>query len=179
MYDMLILDPTEGKWIPICKPDSNGECWAIPVKNLVHEWKHWNPSATEITLGIACTSGAIGKCLAWGFDPFADDSVKNDECLSCVRMVRADYCGDGISYTISGEIIGFIIPGRKMSRLPNHWVFEAAWGPDGANCVNTARVGYLEEEARKRCPGLWETTCNRDAASKRKDTVILSFIQRE
>ena len=74
-------------------------------------------------------------------------------------MVRADYCGDGRSYTRDGTMIevedAFGILGDGGLPSPTRR-FEAAWGPEGATCVDHVRVparGTLEDVLRA-CPRL-------------------------
>lgn len=50
---------------------------------------------------------------------------------SCVRLARADYCGDGVPYTKNGTLIavsdfqGIVAPEAD----PGDMLFEAGWGP--------------------------------------------------
>ena len=51
---------------------------------------------------LICTGGAIGKCVRWGYKPWRsgpDGVALWDYHQACVRMVRADYGGDGVGHT--------------------------------------------------------------------------------
>ena len=118
----------------ICKMRSDGSTWLIPM---VGRWSiegKLNRAASGATL--ACASGALGKCAGWGFPPW----VAKDAFSACVRMVRADYCGDGRSHTRAGVLISFEYPAQAT--IGNRR-FEAFWGADGAHCVETTRVPEL------------------------------------
>lgn len=58
-------------------------------------------------------------------------------------MVRADYCGDGTSYTQNGTPIdlydGLIL---QVDTEPG-WLVDAEWGTAGARCVKLIRWGQL------------------------------------
>ena len=75
---------------------------------------------------------------------------------SCMRMVRADYCGDGIPHTRNGTTIDIWDPKGVQSddtRLPG-FTFEASWAPDGAVWLKRTRikaVADLDSIARE-CP---------------------------
>ena len=57
----------------------------------------------------------MGKCILWGYQPWSTkNECKGSKCRTqaldpwlqaCTRMVRADYCGDGRSYTFDGTPI--------------------------------------------------------------------------
>jgi hypothetical protein len=84
---------------------------------------------------IACRRvGAVAKCIDFGYKPWASPEL--DELhQACVRMVRADFCGDGTTWTKDGNLIdiedalGIMTPGRGF-------VFEATWTKDGASFMN-------------------------------------------
>ena len=59
-------------------------------------------------------------------------------------MVRADYCGDGRSWTKDGTPIDLY--DRLAIQTDDHndgMEFEAAWGVDGAHCVRHTRIPEL------------------------------------
>jgi hypothetical protein len=110
----------------LCAKDASGEEWALPY---LDEDGH---------VSFACTSGAIGKCIRWGYPPGAAAGLHQ----ACVRMVRADYGGDGTSHTRDGTLIGFcdrvgIHPCNRSRDI------EAAWSAGGAVCVAYPRIPEL------------------------------------
>ena len=56
---------------------------------------------------LACTSGALGKCVRFGYRPwaFAQGSELREFYNACIRMVLADYCGNGTATTKDGQSI--------------------------------------------------------------------------
>jgi hypothetical protein len=125
----------------------------------------------ESKFSLICASGAIGKCVRWGYKPWRttpEGTSLWDHHQACVRMVRADYGGDGIGYTRDGTPIDYYdqigIAEPASSGLLN---FEAAWDPDGAVCVHKPRlsdkVSALElERLYPRLKGRTGTECRED-----------------
>jgi hypothetical protein len=110
----------------LCTPDVDGNRWALVTHDEHDE------------LQLVCSSGAIGKCIRWGYTP----NVSVDVHKACIRMTRADYGGDGSTATRDGTWIGFcdrvgVHPCSGTERI------EAAWSADGAVCVAHPRVDQI------------------------------------
>ncbi len=87
---------------------------------------------------ITCTGGAEGKCVRFGYKPWRQVPRASlaPYYQTCVRLVRADYCGDGTGHTRNGTPIDiFDKIGIQRDEAAPGLTFEAAWGPDGAVCV--------------------------------------------
>jgi hypothetical protein len=84
------------------------------------------------------SDGAITKCVrTFHLDPQA----LSDAFQACVRMVRADYCGDGMPHTFLGTEVGVSTPHDPMTvpECTQHGCFEASWSKNGAVCVARTR----------------------------------------
>jgi hypothetical protein len=145
LYDIAMLDAGTGQAQPYCLPDPQGLRAGILLP-------------ADGGLKITCTSGAIGKCIRFGYHPWktaADGRPMADYHAACVRMVRADYCGDGQPNTEDGTIIDMYdrIGVQQPDMLPGQ-SFEAAWGPDGAVCVARTRKPLLLslDRLKQQCP---------------------------
>ena len=109
------------------------------------------------TLYFGCIAAAVGKAGNWGYPSW---DVGPGHFTAAVRSVRADYCGDGQSYTTKGQALqvadvwdynGFVDPLRPV---------EAVFGEKGASCLGTPRwslVDYLDVTCSdghppKKCP---------------------------
>jgi hypothetical protein len=109
----------------------------------------------EVSVSFSCTNGAIAKCVRFGYDP---STVGPDLHQSCTRMVRADYCGSGVSFTKNGTLIdvfdthGIQQPTRGDASL----VFEAAWTTSGAACVNRTRYEAFSTSGAPVLPSCWD-----------------------
>jgi hypothetical protein len=101
--------------------------------------------------------GVLAKCYYWGFAKARDQELLTYQ--ACVRAARADYCGNGESYTQSGTTIQiYETPETKYGKpievaedaalcpLPYlSWTpcFEAIWSPTRALCISHARYRQL------------------------------------
>lgn len=144
---------------PYCLPSADGlrEGYAIAGRADADGTIH---PAQPGEFVLACTSGAQGKCLRFGYRPWetGPDGVSNtDRYNACIHMVRADYCGDGTATTEDGTLIDmFDDAGIQVAERKPGFTFEAAWTPMGAACVAHVRIRdniSLEDLART-CPRL-------------------------
>jgi hypothetical protein len=147
LHRFSIPDPSAGGWREFCTPGPDGTVAGFPVAGTwTADGRHVRTSAG---FTIACTSGAIGKCIRIGYQPWGDRKGQSlwDYHQACARMVRADYGGDGVSHTRDGTTIDpFDRLGIQSPEPDPHGrnlEFEAAWGPDGAVCVRRTRIPEL------------------------------------
>lgn len=106
-----------------------------------------------VDVSFSCANGAIAKCVAWGYDPFA---IGPDLHQTCTRMVRADYCGTGIPFTKDGTMIDvFDTRGVQTPTNDASFSFEAAWGTNGAVCVNRTRFDAHDARGAAVAPSCW------------------------
>jgi hypothetical protein len=128
---------TQHGWSPLCGIDGGGApIQAIPVPGVFDHTKgtatggSYTPSSTSFTFG--CREAGIAKCIEFGYSAQAPAS----EFAACTRMLRADYCGDGRSWTLNGTLINFYDNiGVAFDRAS--WPFEAEWTAQGASCVSS------------------------------------------
>jgi ADYC domain len=62
-----------------------------------------------------------------------------DHHQACTRMLRADYCGDGTSYTVDDVEIN-VYDGLGIRVDSEAWASEAEWDADGALCLSSPRI---------------------------------------
>jgi hypothetical protein len=80
-----------------------------------------------------------------GIDPTGQVPVAPDkQRQSMLKMLTADYCGTGQSFTVNGHPLRYMDRAGiytanpvDVSDLPN---LEAIWGPQGAVCINKPRM---------------------------------------
>jgi len=153
------------RWLPLCKG-------AEPALALAGQWDltvgpggGGKVSAKKSLLTLACQSSALGKCVTvFSYKPWAKTPLGTslDELhQSCVRAVRADYCGNGQSNTQKDERINFY-DSAGVQHDAADWPLEAVWSADGARCVETTRL--------RRAP--------HDPRTQRPETDVREYIQR-
>ena len=163
----LSYDTGEG-WLPVCVDAGGLEVEAYALSGV------WDMTEGTATGGrrlpsndhftFACrVSGAIGKCVDFGYVPWR--TVGNTALTSyhdtCVRAVRADWCGDGRAWTVNGTTIN-LYDRKSVQEDTELFAPEAEWNPNGATCLNSLRVlaGDLRGELVPECARARQTlTC--------------------
>lgn len=157
-YAVYVADGLD--WSPLCGSDEKG--YPIAALAVPGAWDQrqghkdggkWKLKKDE--LSFACRGSSVAKCMELGYKPWVDpeSSPGNEEIRAkkyfkeeshlqaCVRMLRADYCGDGTSFTVDGRRLE-VWDSMGHHEEEMHWTFEAAWGPDGATCLSEPRVEF-------------------------------------
>jgi hypothetical protein len=157
-----VVRGSSGQAVELCAPDADGRSLGFPVAD--------GRGSYELT----CTSGAIGKCVRWGYRPWEEQPggpPLRALHQACVHMARADYGGDGRASTREGTLIHVCDRfGVRLCRDDAPLAFEAAWGIDGAVCVARVRVAEnisLREIAARYPrvkPQLGPAACTQDSA---------------
>ena len=179
LYDLAVRDAAGG-WRPLCRPDPDGHALGFPLSGA------WTPDGRHIasdTFEIACTSGVIAKCVRAGYKPWTSYNGVPlwDYHQTCVRMFRADYCGDGVATTRDGTWINFEDKlGLQVYDPDPDMQFEAAWGPNGAVCVRKVRIPEITslDALVRACPyrlaGRVGVACSEEAARASREALILN-----
>jgi len=158
-----------GRWVPVCSPNFYGETWGFPIA-----LPEGHPGR-EGPITLTCASGAVGKCVRFGYKPWAKGPHGEDLApyhAACVRMVRADYCGDGVPHTKNGTSIDLYdhIGVQHDDDRDNDGEFplEAGWTAQGATCLAHTRWSDVatRDEVLKQCPRLAQAEpCTEDRAA--------------
>lgn len=111
-------------------------------------------SYTDDLLYVGCLEGAVGKAGGlWGYWPDEVDAESGmvngdprEHFQAATRMVRADYCGDGNSYTVPGkqlelyDVLGATVHDSTASDYgTTRPMVEAVWDASGAVCLDIQR----------------------------------------
>jgi hypothetical protein len=158
LYGLSGQDPETGAWSNLCQPDPDGRRLGFPLNGaFTPDGRHVEAPGRFF---VTCTGGAEGKCVRFGYKPWGtlpDGSPMEPYYQACVRMVRADYCGDGVGHTRNGTPIDlFDRVGVQADEVASGMTLEAAFGPGGAVCVRHTRLpDVLEMDAlAAQCPRL-------------------------
>lgn len=119
-------------WHPLCpgtEPDGSA-VHAIAVPGSWDGTARYVSSTTQFTW--SCRHKSIAKCIEMGYQPWNGREV---QMASCIRMLRADYCGTGVSYTVDGTLLN-LYDAAGVQQDTESWAVEAEWSPAGAVCVN-------------------------------------------
>lgn len=145
----------EDRWMPLCKDGAsavavNGQ-WDLGVSPGGGGKK--SIAAAEVT--FACQGSAIAKCVTLlKYRPWSSTAAGASLDVlhqSCVRAVRADYCGNGQSNTRRNQQVNFY-DSAGVQRDGADWPLEAIWTPDGARCVESTRLAVTPADPRTQRP---------------------------
>jgi hypothetical protein len=142
LYGLSQEDPATGAWSDLCEPDPDGRRLGFPLAGaFTPDGRHVEAPGRFL---VTCTGGAEGKCVRFGYKPWgraADGTPLAPYYQACVRLVRADYCGDGVGHTRNGTPIDlFDRVGVQADEPAPGMTLEAAFGPQGAACVRRTRI---------------------------------------
>lgn len=93
---------------------------------------------------IGCEGTATYDAKLLGYAPDADDATSAtsvDARQAAYKMIMADYCGTGTSFTLQGEAVLWANDRGSIS-FDQHLAdsLEAVWTEDGAACLSTPRL---------------------------------------
>jgi hypothetical protein len=122
----------DGQWSGLCDAGPDGRRQGFPLQGMAKG------------LEFTCTSGAVGKCVRFGYRPWAtgpDGQSLRPQHEACIRMVRGDYGGSDEPWTKDGMLIDIFDPqGIQTADESPDLAFEAGWSAEGAVCVHHVRV---------------------------------------
>jgi len=120
---------------PLCvSPTGANEALLLPGTWNLTTVRH-QPDTNRFS--VSCRGATFAKCVELGYKA---DNVIDTYHQACVRALRADYCGDGVSHTIDGTQIN-IYDRLNIQKDTQVWAVESNWTPEGANCINKNRLG--------------------------------------
>jgi hypothetical protein len=118
-------------WQPICPGTDRfgGSNMAIAVPGTFSSTGRYLPNDGW---SFACRDkGAAAKCLDnFRYGPWASTNYE-----ACTRMVRADYCGNGVPHTVNGTMIDVWDGDGINTNSSTAWPFEAGWDANGSTCI--------------------------------------------
>lgn len=145
----------DGTWWPVCK-NASGPTVAIPVDGR-WDYRYGVPTGGAKTddpgvFTFACRgTAAIAKCVDMGYRPWISGTVANHH-QSCTRLIRADFCGDGTSHTVNGQLVN-LYDAIGIQNDTENWVKESEWDTAGARCfspLNRSHEGVPCYDSRAR-----------------------------
>jgi len=119
-------------WAPLCGLDAS----SVPIKavTVAGVWDTtgtYKTSSTSFT--FACRTKTVAKCVELGYKTFKGYT---NQLASCVRLLRADYCGTGVANTVDGTLLD-LYDNVGVQHDTQFWFPEAEWTPTGARCINS------------------------------------------
>jgi ADYC domain-containing protein/pentapeptide repeat protein len=122
-------------WSPLCGVDAVGapvQALAVPGEWNTQQGVPGGGAYSPDNFTFACRFKTIAKCVEMGYKPWSGYSI---ELQSCVRLLRADYCGDGTPNTQNGTTLD-LYDADNLQIDTETWIPEAEWTPAGARCIS-------------------------------------------
>lgn len=159
-FDDLWLYQLQGEQGPVCEPDANGDTRALLFPGHIDQALRYHADARRFSL--SCVSGVQAKCLRWGYRPWARAPLTGESLApyyeACLRLARADYCGNDQPTTRDGTTIDVYdeVGVQQSDDSIEGMEFEAGWASTGAVCVAHSRIPeHLDlADLPARCPRL-------------------------
>ncbi len=156
LYTLKYYNDDTHSWEWLCGTDSNSvPIAAMPImKAYVHPNYDLDSNQNRFTFG--CVNAAVAKCALWGYQPWNTSKLETYNSdyryrdlglwhQACQRMVRADYCGNGVSHTRNGTPIDvYDVLGIQNPDNVGGNTVEADWRSDGAYCIKHTRWGTAD-----------------------------------
>jgi hypothetical protein len=135
----LSTEGPDGAFHNVCEAGPDGRRQGFPLAFRPRSDGALEPSESG-SFELVCTAGARGKCVRFGYLPWTAETAR-EVYNACVRMVRADYCGEGEGTTRNGTLIDHYdgVDIEEPGQDPR-FEFEAGWTAAGAVCVRHVRI---------------------------------------
>lgn len=118
-----------------------GETYDLASKTVNPDQDRW--------LTIACAGSAAAKLRLMNYGPQSDFDGEGHPATpaqrqATLKMLTADYCGDGTSYTANGTPLAWENAEGTVQTSTKHGALEGVWGPAGALCLEATRLADVE-----------------------------------
>ena len=196
LYELRVRVAGSDDWIDPCQDEDGVGHPAIPLQN------YWDTESGDRiddadVISWSCTTGVLAHCVQWGYRPWAEaedckkkdkkgkwkkckDVSLRDHHQACTRMARADYCGDGDTWTITGTQIDIwdnLEP--QLQARAGDWDIEAEWTPEGAWCLSDIRQQAWKDEGLypscgKKKDKRWDRRASKCGKLKNRRSLLVS-----
>lgn len=131
----------------------NDAAWAVLISGERYDWPGKAVSATGAQasgwFNIACSGNGLYKVKLMGYDArppqTSSYSTTADERQAALKMLTADYCGSGTSFTETGwPLTWHNTDGWSYNSDSDSDPLEALWDADGVVCLDAPRLGADE-----------------------------------
>ena len=151
--------------VPTCEQDEFGDASMVFYADISVDTTSGDVRDRPKTLYFGCVSGAVGKARTtpWRYAPY-DPQVKLEGFETAIRAIRADYCGDGVSYTKPGNKLQLRDQYGYHNFANQAMNTEAVWASGGgALCLDVPRWAGQVARADVHCAAALPS-CLSDAA---------------
>ncbi|ACY16627.1 ADYC domain-containing protein [Haliangium ochraceum] len=152
-YVLVSYEEELDRYHPVCQDaedPADGTAWSVLVSGERYSWeeKTITQPAGEARgwFNVACKDNALYKMKFMGYEPEPQGQARYitspAQRQAALKMLTADYCGTGTSFTETGTPLHWVNDrGWSDNGNPPTSTVEALWSKDGALCLDTPRLG--------------------------------------
>jgi len=126
----------DSNMLAACANESGEGLEAVVYEDLHVDMTSGYVSQKDSLINIACLDAGIGKAALWGYRPW---DIGYYQFMGAIRVIRADYCGDGDSWTRAGTALDVEDKWGINTFFDPTLKTETLWTPKGAACVTRPR----------------------------------------
>jgi hypothetical protein len=152
-YALAYVDPDDGRLVNVCPNASPNETAVTILGDTVYEdGPHLFIEELDWAT-LACMGNAAAKMKLMSYSRYGSfdqaEPATEAQRRATVRMLTADYCGQGVSFTAQGtpldwqNAVGTVTPEHDPN--PSWENVEAIWDENGALCLSAPRLATLAE----------------------------------
>ena len=149
----------DGDYVSVCSgaaDTSEPAAWAVLLTGEKYSLETRSVIGTEAGIfNIACAGTALYKMKMMGYEPLREPNsfVKEHQRHATLKMLVADYCDSGSTFTEDGTPVQWMNSGGWSFNYPEpSGTVEAYWDQTGALCLDTPRMGAdLVDDIRADC----------------------------
>lgn len=156
VYTFHFLHPVTQQPILTCAEDDIAGARMVLYGDIAVDHTTGDITSQAHRIYFGCISGAIGKAALWGYAPDSPSlpSLSMPAFETATRVVRADYCANGQSYTEVGKELTLADRWGINSHGAIPFRTEAIWEVGGgAKCLRRIRESGKVLAASLQCPG--------------------------
>lgn len=152
-YALGYYDPEEGELVNLCPGATIDETAVTILRDVVYDEEAHEIHDELGWMTLACFGNAAAKMklMSYGRYTHFHQAIPATEAQrqATIRMITADYCGIGVSFTAQGTLLdwlnalGTVTPQHDPDPSWEH--VEAIWDENGALCLSTPRLAALAE----------------------------------
>lgn len=132
-----------GAMQPLCPTSNPDNQWFTLIRGETYEDNEVVARPDSVTL--ACVGEAAAKMKFMDYGPNGNHKPSELERSATLRMITADYCGIGHSFTASGKRVAWRDSANTVYPPFSEDVLEAKWGLYGAVCLEQPRHVALKD----------------------------------
>lgn len=137
-YRVLYKD-ADGQIASLCPSLAIEDQWFTLIYGETYDTTNTVNPGQNAWVTLACVGQAAAKMKMLGYGPNGPRASTVADRQATLRMITADYCGTGHSFTTSGVPVAWRDGAFTVEPPFEETELEAKWGPDGALCLNTPR----------------------------------------